>query len=155
MKPRSSERIFRRTCWVSDSLAQRRRQKSIFPFSRVRLATGFQLSLPPVETACFKASQDRTCFQWSYFGGDFQENSRNKREMSHFGCSAKDKPSSRLVGNPPHCCTLLPASCLILKKEFQLFCFYKLCSLQLPSPLQALGLWRSSPVFSNLCVLNL
>ena len=43
MKPRSSERIFRCTCWVSDSPAQRR-NKSAFTLSG-RLATGFQISL--------------------------------------------------------------------------------------------------------------
>ena len=43
MKPRSSERIFRCTCWVSDNPTQSR-NRSAFTLSE-RVATGFQMSL--------------------------------------------------------------------------------------------------------------
>lgn len=78
---------------------------------------------------------------------------RIKGEMSHLGFSAQIKPAAGLLKTHHICCRQLSVSCLILNKEFQLFCFYKLCYFATTATTESIVTGEVVPCFSNLFVI--
>lgn len=128
MKPRSSKRIFRRTCWTSD-------RATLGELCSLLLnglwSWSGQVALKP--DAADPASSGRV---WAR---GFSGRHYHLKQTVELSASFSSPDKEQVPSNSPQCYRLLSVSCLTLNKELSLFCFYKPDRL-LPPPLKAW--WR-------------
>lgn len=96
MKPRSSERIFRCTCWVSDSPAQRRDRSASSSLGEVG---NWLPTFPRLQwkRLVLKPHKTEPASSGHILVEIFMKTQGIKGEMSHFGCSAKINPAAGLL----------------------------------------------------------
>lgn len=139
MKPRSSERIFIRTCWTSD-------RATLGELCSLLLSGHWSWS---GQVALKPDAADPASFRRSGLGSGFQEDitilsKQMNRLLAFFSPDKEQVPS-----NSPQRYRLLSVSCLTLSRELSLFCFYKPNCLLPPPLLKAWWRGLSGPPFPS------